>query len=156
MVTSISARPVCSLVLVDGPNIDCVLGKCVLARQPGRTERPRWDRILQTCAAWFGAGRELFVLNPLRFAEQTDRVAPFYRFLVMTGWEVPPAASFGVYAKGADPVDEFIKDTIHDSLPDVLSGRVSNVVVVSHDHGYAPVLREVLAAGGSVTVLERV
>ncbi|MCH7839489.1 MAG: glycosyltransferase family 9 protein [Planctomycetes bacterium] len=64
-----------------------------------------------------------------------------------------PAASFGACAEGADPVDEFIKDTIHDSLPDVRSGRVSNVVVVSHDHGYAPVLREVLAAGGSVTVI---
>ena len=144
MITSISARPVCSLVLVDGPNIDGVLGQCVLARKPGRAERPRWDRFLQTCVVWFGVGREIFVLNPQRFAEQPDQVSPFYRFLMMTGWEVPTVRSFGACAVGADPVDEFIKDTIHDSLPDIRSKRISSVVLFSHDHGYAPVLREVL------------
>ena len=153
MLNSTSAQTVHSLVLVDGPNIDCVLGQSVLGRQPEQKERPRWDRILRTCTAWFGEGRGIFVLNPRRFAEQPNQVAPFYRFLVTTGWHVPSVASFGTCTDGTDPVDEFIKDMIHDSLPDIHSGYLSSVVVFSHDHGYAPVLREVLKAGGSVTVV---
>ncbi len=139
-----------SATFIDGPNIDCVLGKCVLGRQPSSIERPRWDRVLQTCRAWFGASRVRFVLNPVHFAEQTDQVSPFYRFLVTTGYEVPPANSFGAYPPNADPVDEFIKHGILASLAESTSGSAVGIVLFTHDHGYAPVLTTVLEAGGRV------
>ncbi len=144
---------VCSIGFVDGPNIDCVLGKCILQRQPESLERPRWNRVLLECVEWFGVAKPCFVLNPIRFADQPDRVSPFYRFLISTGWEVPTLERFRKPTEGVDPVDELIKDNIRNALPMIRAGGVSGVVLFSHDHGYEPVLHDVLEAGGTVAII---
>lgn len=133
----------CTHLFVDGPNIDAVLGKNVLERKPGACERPRWDRVNEVV----GAAKSCFVLNGAKF---TPDVTPFYRALKLMGYEAAVAGTKGsLPGTGVDPVDEFIKDR----LSAITGEEDVAVAIATHDHGYAPALKAILEAGGSVTII---
>ncbi|MBU0718669.1 MAG: NYN domain-containing protein [Planctomycetes bacterium] len=142
-----------ALCYVDGPNIDQVLGRCVLGHRPSSEERPRWDRVHDECLAWFGAERPCFVLNGNRFT--TSSVFGFRRALRSIGFDVqcPRSAADDPVDEADDPVDEFVLQEIQDSLHAVRSGRVPRVILFSHDHGYASALHDVLQGNGAVTIV---
>jgi uncharacterized protein len=136
-----------SAVFIDGPNIDAVLGNCVLQRKPKPHERPRWDRVYKNCTEWFGAKKPCFVLNGNKF--DGAPVFGFRRLLRDIGYDVACPRS-----QESDPVDNYIVDALDGRVaPDVSTGQLGGVVLFSHDHGYAPALQSILRNGGAVSVV---
>ncbi len=140
-------------VFIDAPNIDGELGLQILRRRPKPHERPRWDRVYDAFECWFGADEQHFVLNPLTFRRDLDRVSPFYRFVTKTGFRVEPMPAFLLDDTGTDPVDEFIKWRMQALLESESASRSLRVVLVSDDHGYAHHLSQLLAMGVQVVVV---
>lgn len=148
MIDNDSAR---TLLFVDGPNIDATLGNGVLGRKPRPHERPRWDRVLQFAETKLGVDEPWFVLNGDRFGLEAT---PFYRCLKHIGYYVAtPNRGEWCNQETDDPVDEWIKNRLEGALARVVKGEASGVVLLTHDGGFAPALRPVLDAGGSVTIV---
>lgn len=136
--------------LVDSHNIDGVLGQ-ILGHRPKPEQRPRWDRVKTVLCQHLGFdSKPCFVFDQRRFTKQ---VYPLYRFLHSAGYDVRTAILQGNYADNDDPVDEFILDQLHLGLDELRGGGAVSVAVVSHDHIYAPVLAEILRAGGRVAIV---
>jgi uncharacterized protein len=122
--------PPAAQCFIDGPNIDAVLGLCILRRQPRPEERPRWERVHGAVTKWYGVDQPVFVLNGNRF--DSSGIFAFRRTLRSLGYQVECPRS----AQG-DPVDDLILDRLHDALSRDI---VPDVVLLAHDHGYAPLL----------------
>ena len=133
-----------AVLFVDGPNVSFVYGN-LLGRKPGRTERPRWDRILDNLDLRYQVVFDAnYVVNGSLAVG--DRDFAFHRYLRQTGFRV--AAPKGRPEGGdGDPVDDFIRKGI-DCATLKAGGSAIHVVVMSHDHGYAPHLQRLLARGG--------
>lgn len=140
-----------SHLFIDGPNIDATLGNSILGHKPMPRERPRWNLVLAAAQAHHGVEQPCFVLNGDKFDFLR---APFYRALKLMRYDVAtPMTREWCDHEGQDPVDEFIKYQIEDLAPLVETGEVEGVLIASHDHGFAPALRMILAAGGFVRVV---
>lgn len=130
-----------SPVLIDGPNIDGVLGQIVRSK-PNGSVRPRWDHVCHTLAVRLGCARAEFVMNgtiPL-----TEGSLAFCRFLHSNRIEVARPVRSTV--DQSDPVDAYIIDQI-------AATKAGNLVLLSHDHGYAAALSHALSRGIAVTVV---
>lgn len=139
-----------SSVFVDGPNIDGVLGQ-ILRCCPKSHQRPRWNRVKDYLGRILPfSGKPCFVTDKRYF---TDKVSPLYRALHSMGYDVRTVDKVGGYIDNDDPVDEFILDQLHAILDRVRDGAELNVAVVSHDHIYASVLKEISEAGGRIVIV---
>jgi uncharacterized protein len=127
---------------VDGPNIDMVLGD-ILGRQPRAEDRPRWDRVLKFCRTSLRCNVCEFVFNGNKF--DGSSCFALYRALHGMGWSAkcPRDAT-------TDPVDGYICHRVHfyEQFRDGV-----HIVLLSHDHGYAPYLRNIMKCGGHVTII---
>lgn len=129
-----------SFLVIDGPNVDAVLGHSILGRCPCSGERPRWDRLHSECCKLFGPLDARFYLNGNKF---DFKRCPFYRFLRQSGYRVDTPRNEEV----SDPVDAAIINFVTD-LP-----NESHVILLSHDGGYSRCLEELLRRGVSVTIV---
>ncbi len=136
-------------VLVDGANIDGVLGQ-ILRRRPLAYERPRRDVVKRHFH--LSLGIDCGCCFPLDKARFNRHVYPLYRALHGMGYFVPVAAFAGTYPNNDDAVDEYILTDLETVLYQQRLGRPQSVAVLSHDHIYAPALTDILLAGGDVIV----
>lgn len=137
-------------LFVDCPNVTSILGLWVLCHKPGRSEWPRWDRILGNARLRFGVARQTIVLNGDRF---DHHVAGFYRAMRSLGYDVEaPRATEWCEAGRGDPVDHYIQAQLKKCPDLVAAGELTGVMLVAHDHGYADWLRAILDRGGDVVV----
>jgi len=140
-----------NLLIIDGPNIDAVLGLSVLQRKPLPSERPRWDRVLDVARLWYSVFDAEFILNGDKFDDQRS---PFYRFLKQTGYNVvTPKAAEWCDSDRQDPVDEYAKHRIESLIEPIRTDKSRGVLLVSHDGGYAAVLDGILALDGFVGIV---
>jgi uncharacterized protein len=145
-----TASQVPSRIFVDSHNIDGVLRQ-VLGHCPESHQRPRWDRVKDhLCSVLPFEGKPNFVIDRDQFK---DKVFPRHRALRQMGYEVQVVEKVGQYADNDDPVDEFILDQLHAIRDLIRRGESIRVAVVSHDHIYADVLKEIMDAGGEVVVV---
>lgn len=130
-------------LLVDGENIDTVLGLSVLGRKPAPEERPRWDKVLSFLRdLWQQPVKPLFFLN----ASSGQLPMPFISALMAMGFRPIPLIGSG--ADGEKVVDLAIQRTL-----EALEGRPGDVVLASHDADFIPQVTALLAAGRRVALL---
>jgi uncharacterized protein len=135
---------------VDSHNIDGVLAQ-VIGRRPKPEERPRWNRVKEYLTRHLGVtDKPCFVVDRGRF---TDGFFPLYRALKGMGFDVPVVDKIGDHVGNDDPVDEFILDQLQVILQLVRDGEKHPIVLLSHDHIYAPSLQGILNAGGRVFIM---
>jgi uncharacterized protein len=141
----------CARILVDGPNIDGVLGT-VLGRRPRPQERPRWDRVKAYLDLLFrpAVPNRLFVVDRARIG---DGAFGFIRALRSIGWRVLPATLVGRYPGNDDPVDESILDHLHDMSESPRLAAQSRIALLSHDHIFAEPLADIGGLGARVVVV---
>jgi uncharacterized protein len=108
-------------VLVDGENIDAVLGQNILGRRPTSDERPRWDRVLDFAArVWDQPARGLFFLNatsgtlPMGFVQAL--LAMDYRPVPLAGRDDQKVVDIGIQRTLA-----------------AIADRDADVLLLSHD-----------------------
>jgi hypothetical protein len=136
---------------VDGPNIDSTLGTGILHRIPRAEERPDWEHIRSVVMTRHNSEYDCFVLNGDRF---TVGVAPLYRALLHMGYDVhAPRHEEWCQQENGDPVDEYIRHQIVQTVGRVREGELRGIMLASHDGGYAGALSQVLGAGGTVGVV---
>ena len=139
-----------SIAYVDGPNMLGVQRGIQGGRRPRENERPRWDRVKPVLRHQYRVEEAWYFLNGDNF--DFPQVWALRRALRNQGWLVATPRSDDGF-DDVDPVDGAIKAAINAAVPRVRDGLVKRIVVLSHDHGYAPALRQVLEAGGSVCVV---
>lgn len=122
-------------VLVDGENVDGTLSNYVLERLPRKEDRPRWHRVREFAAKGLGAPAVdclgLFFLNASRgFHGGFVQALRFARFapVLLRGDE------------DAQVVDLGLCRALR-----ALRGRPADVLLVSHDGGYADEMRALAA-----------
>jgi hypothetical protein len=80
-----------------------------------------------------------------------DKAFPLFRALRGMGWQFDVVSEVG--SQNGDPVDFFILINLTLILQAQMRGELQEVAVVSHDHCYARLLREILEAGGVVRIV---
>ncbi|MGH7140227.1 MAG: hypothetical protein ACREHD_31195 [Pirellulales bacterium] len=131
---------------VDGPNIDGVLGE-ILGHMPESNERPRWDRVKRFLPS---ARKPVFAMNGENF---TKKAYPFFRAMRCMGYDFKAVPPTECSSENEDPVDNFIADGLRDGVREQVAGRPQHVTLVSHDHFHAPILAQLVNAGGSVALI---
>jgi uncharacterized protein len=124
-------------LLVDGENLDGVLGGSILNGRPLPEQRPRWDAVRRFVEERYGETRPLFFVNA-----GNGIPTGFVQALLALGWRP-------ILLKGEGKViDLAILKMLR-----ALVGRSSAVVLGSHDADFADELAQVAAAGATVAVL---
>lgn len=136
-----------SHLFVDGPNVDMVLGQCILKRRPLSHERPRWDRVAEYALRKLGCCNPTFVLNGDKFA-RNPKLYPLFRALRMMNYRVECPRDSTI--DNSDPVDVYI---IRKLLAAIRLRSPYTVSIISHDHAYAPALSQILMSGGGVNLI---
>lgn len=121
-------------LLVDGENVDSTLGT-ILRNQPSPQDRPRWDRVITFVKEKF----------------EDEEVEAFFFINVKNGAKIPYKFVHVLDMMGYMPillegthtqvVDEGIKKTLEE-----LVEREGNIVLVTHDNGYAELLNKAITA----------
>lgn len=133
-------------LFVDGPNMDMVLGSNILGRRPWPEERPRWNRVADFARGKLQVAKPTFVLNGNQFANGSTGLLAFRLALRdHMGYDVSCPCG-----DGTDPVDQYILQQLKTIAR---SEEPCSVAVMTHDHGYAPDLRKIMALGATVWVI---
>lgn len=131
------AEPRRTFVLVDGENIDATLSNYVLERAPRKEDRPRWNRVREFAVKSWGAPAEqvlgLFFLNASRGIH-----GGFVQALRFAGFAPVPL-------RGAE--DESVVDLGLCRTLQALRGEPCDLLLVSHDGGYAEDMRALAEDG---------
>ncbi|WP_336249750.1 NYN domain-containing protein [Stomatohabitans albus] len=132
-------------VLIDGENIDATLGK-ILERRPNPEDRPRWHYVL-------AHARELYPdaeVSGLFFLHSpSDELLPiaFVKALTALGFTVVPL-------KGTGNINEQVVDIgILRTLTGIFDQGEGHVILVSHDGGYADIVKDLLGNNHDVSIV---
>ncbi len=124
-------------LLVDGENLDGVLGGSILNGRPLPEQRPRWDAVRRFVEDRYGETKSLFFINA-----NSGIPTSFVQALLALGWRPILLSGEGKV------IDLAILKMLR-----ALVGRASTVVLGSHDADFADELAEVGAAGATVALL---
>lgn len=132
-------------VLIDGENIDATLGK-ILERRPNPEDRPRWHYVLSHTRELYPEAEVsgLFFLH-----SPSDELLPiaFVKALTALGFTVVPL-------KGTGNINEQVVDEgIVRTLESIFDQGSGDVVLVSHDGGYANMVKDLLNNGHEVSIV---
>lgn len=132
-------------VLIDGENIDATLGK-ILERRPNPEDRPRWHYVLSHAQKLYPNAdiTGLFFLH-----SPSDELLPiaFVKALTALGFTVVPL-------KGTGNVNEQVVDIgILRTLTGIFDQGDGDVILVSHDGGYANVVKDLLHNDHDVSIV---
>ncbi|MEW4490953.1 hypothetical protein AB1L42_22925 [Thalassoglobus sp. JC818] len=140
----------CDIALIDGPNIDGVLGQ-ILQRQPISEDRPQWDVVRECLQRILGIQvPPMFVIDG---THSNERAYKFYRFLRSAQFRLERRYPDLLLGHNSDPVDDFILGELDRVCDLAREGSRPRVVVVSHDHVYAPILQTILKFDGKVSIV---
>lgn len=120
-------------VLVDGENLDGVLGGSILARKPESDERPRWDRLMQFLTKHWGQP-----VTGLFFINATDWIPHSFVQAVQALGLKPVLLSGGANQK---VVDLGIQKTL-----EALADRPGDLVLASHDGDFLPFVEPLIGS----------
>lgn len=122
-------------VLVDGENIDAVLGVSILGHRPSPDERPRWDRILDWAVRTYDQpAKALFFLN----ASSGTLPMGFVQALLAMDYRPVPLAG--------TPEQKVVDLGIQRTL-DAIAGRDADVLLLSHDGDFHDQVARLLSEG---------
>lgn len=132
-------------VLIDGENIDATLGK-ILERRPNPEDRPRWHYVLSHARKLYPNAdiTGLFFLH-----SPSDELLPiaFVKALTALGFTVVPL-------KGTGNIHEQVVDIgILRTLTGIFDQGEGDVILVSHDGGYANVVKDLLDNDHEVSIV---
>lgn len=127
-------------VLVDGENIDWVLGS-ILKRPPGPEDRPRWQKVFEFCENIWG-GRNA---KPLFYINVSTRI-PWPFISALRQMHFHPVLLSG--DEDQKVVDIGIQKTMK-----ALVGREDDVLLMSHDKDFAEGIQELAQGERKVGVL---
>ena len=137
-----SRKPRKTYLIVDGENIDGVLGNNLLGgRRPFPDERPRWDRIAEFARTVWDQD-----VVPLFFLNATSGTMPmsFIQALLAMGYRPIPLQGSG---------DEKVVDVGIQRMLEALASRDGDVLLASHDGDFLPQVEALLGADRRVGLL---
>lgn len=136
-----TARPSTpTYLLVDGENLDGVLGSSILDRKPAPEERPRWDRLRDHVES--SAGGEVKSLFFINASAQVP--LPFVQALISLGFRP-------ILLKGAAGVK--VVDIAIIRMLKAIAERGGNVALASHDGDFVGEVKHLIDVGASVSLL---
>jgi len=132
-------EPTPTYLLVDGENIDGVLGG-ILGRKPEPGQRPRWQQLVDFAERrWDQPVRGLFFINATRGLH-----VPFVQALLAIGYRPIPLAG---------RPDEKVVDIGIQRTLDAILGRPGDVLLASHDADFVGAMSSLAADGRRVGVV---
>ena len=133
------AEPTLTYLLVDGENIDGVLGG-ILNHKPEPRQRPRWLQLIDFAEKrWSQPVRALFFINATRGIP-----GPFAQALITMGYQPIPLSGHA---------DEKVVDIAIQRTLEAIGERSGDVVLASHDADFAEGMGALAAAGRRTGVM---